>query len=149
MKKTKTTKSKKPFQQNKRKLHNNFAAAYNEATVNFPSSDTIGGAAVLNDGQMTIQSKEPIYDTQPIKDPIISEVSIINPENGGGIVKDMIGIEVINDEMNPDGSIEPTFKDDTRQTEATVDESTNKKFPWIILAIVVIVIAAFLLIRKK
>jgi len=140
------------FQKNPVKLFNSYAAAYNEHTVNFPDSDTLGGAAVLNDnnGNFTMQVKEPVYDFQMIKDPIISELQIVPIRYGGGVVTGLVGNGSINTNMNPADSSPPNINDEPSTSQKDTAEKTEKRNRNIaIVLILVLLVAIVFLMRKK
>jgi hypothetical protein len=141
MKKAKTKSN--SFQTSSKKLSNGFAAAMNEPTLKFPDSDTIGGASVLTDNSMTIQQREPVYSPPFISDPIISEVAIIPDSDGGGIVKEIVGSTPLDTNMNPTPPA-----NETGATDSTT-EKPAKKFPWLMLAAVVLAVVAVIYFSKK
>jgi len=140
---------KSKFEQRPHKLMNNFAAAFNDPTIHFPDSDTLGGAAVLSDnGNFTFQVKEPVYDYQLLKDPIISEVDIVPMENGGGIIKGLIDNDSINTDMNPIKPIDTLNLDPKTNTETETKDKKNRNIALAIISVLILVVM-FLLMRKK
>jgi hypothetical protein len=131
------------------KRANNYAAAMSEPILNFPDSDTIGGASVLQDGTMTIQQTEPNFDSMIlVKDPIISEVGIVSPANGGGLITGLIGAPIpIDTNMNP--TPPPLPQTPTNNTTIAPTSTTKKGFPWILVIVAALVVVGVIYLRKK